>query len=153
MASKDQFRALRDRVSERRSEASELYAEAAAIVAQTPSTRLEASTMVGGHTGPAGKFYDRERRFKDAEGDDPVTPGAEAPGNLQAADIRLSSSDEFLYRSVVAAMACNRRDAQLNLHVARAILDEAERELRGATWTDWSPPAISGDLDNRNECD
>jgi hypothetical protein len=65
-------------------------------------------------------------------------------GDAKGPAFTLVGVEVFLYGDVVASVTeCNEHDARLNLHVARAILDETARELRGQVSGDWSPPEIT----------
>ena len=139
-------RAIEERVRQLTLTGEKLYQEAAGIVANTPTTSSEGAELVG--SGAAGKFYSEDRDFQSAIGNVP-----QIQGNVGLASAYLAEVETFLYTSVVASVAsCNQHDAELNLKVARAFLDEVHRDLKGTPVADWTAPDISNEENNNSEC-
>ncbi len=86
--------------------------------------------MVGGSTGPAGKWYDDDRAFQSHLQSQKVVGGAD--GDATRSSLDLSEVETFAYSAVADAVAsCDQYDANLNLKVARAFLSQSRRELAG----------------------
>lgn len=65
----------------------------------------------------------------------------------------LTEAEEFEYGAIAAAVAsCNGHDARLNLKVARAFLDEVQRDLAGTSKDGWNLPDITNEVSGANEC-
>jgi hypothetical protein len=73
--------------------------------------------------------------------------------NARQALLVLVGVDPFLYGAAVAIFAdCNQYEAELNLKVARAILNETRRSLNGHYDQDWSPPDITDQESSADKC-
>lgn len=124
------------------------YDRAATIVGSTPSNSTAAAEMVGGSEGPGGRFYDQDRQLQSA-----ILCTAPMPTNHRSACLNLAEAEQFEYAAVAASLtSCNEHDAALNLHVARAFLDEIKRDLNGTAPGDWSPPDVTNEVSGNNKC-
>ncbi len=116
------------------SRAAALVDEAASIVSQTPTTQMEASALTGNFGRP---FYDHDRAFQDEVSHYKISPECAAPETV--AD--LASVETFSYHAVADTLAtCNGADGRGNLRVARAFLQEAQRDFAGTAKDSWEPP-------------
>ena len=128
--------------------AEDQYQRADSIVNDTPSSATAAAEMVGGSDGLGGQFYDRDRALQSS-----INCVGLTSSNRRVACGDLAEAEEFEYSAVEASLAaCNEHDARLNLRVARAFLDEVRRDLNGSSSTDWSPPDITNEVQDSNNC-
>lgn len=125
-----------------------LYRQASEIVAMRPRSSYNAA-LIANPNAKGGQFYRRERAFQDAMKTNPIRIS-----DLRARSLRLTigNLDTFLWSAVQSTLAqCNANDGAQNLKVARAILDEARREIADRGRDDFEPPQIAEDGSSR--CD
>lgn len=125
-----------------------LYRQASEIVSMRPRSASSASAIANPNA-KGGQFYRREGAFQDAMKTNPIRIADLRARRLQ---LIIGNLDTFLWLAVQSTLSqCNSNDGALNLKVARAILDEARREIAGRGRVDFEPPQITDD--NSNRCD
>jgi hypothetical protein len=122
----------------------DLYNQAAAIVANTQ--------LVMGAGSSGTEYYDQENHFQ-AEIDN-LSVNSIGTYALRDSYLTLATAEHFLYQAAVESLAsCNEHDGELNLNVAHATLDEAQRELNGHINDTWKPPDITEQVNGKSECE